>query len=86
MIRLFSILIILTIVAMLVYLLIKAHGALLIKWKRFIEEYEDTEGQMFEDETKLKDFVDLIGWTLVPALADLFVIGMTYFTIKGLVS
>lgn len=85
MIRLFSILVLFLIAGMLGYLLIKSHGALLIKWKHTIEEYEATDGEMFQDETKLKNFANLIGYTLIPLAADLFILGMAYVIIKEVV-
>lgn len=86
MIRLITALLAFAIISVATYFLIKAHGSLMIKWKHTIEEYEATDGEMFQDENKLKDFITLIGTTMIPLLADIFILGMVYYIIKGLVT
>ena len=86
MIRLIAIFLGFALVGVATYFLIKSHGDLLIKWKHVFEEYEETDGEMFQDEGKLKDFVTLFGFTMIPALADIFIFGMVYYIIKGLVT
>jgi hypothetical protein len=67
------------------YLLIRLHGTLIIRWKHVIEEYEESEGQMFNNDEKIKDMADLIGFTMIPVIAALLVFSGIYYLIKGIV-
>ena len=85
MIRLFTALLAIVGFALTVYLLIRLHGTLIIRWKHVIEEYEESEGQMFDSDEKIKDIADLIGFTMVPVIVDLLVFSGIYYLIKGIV-